>query len=508
MLPEGNHNLRLEKQDYLPVFIDDYKIDNDNNTINQTLTKNEGFIDLIIKPDSTIVKINNKVITYIPEEQLNLTPGDYFLDFACKGYVSQRKNISIVLQETLPVSVELKKNVGYFCPLIYPKDSILLINGKKIEDRQIIELVPGDYAIKLSKENYTTLEENITVNLDDVIHKDYIIKKEFKKVSFESNAINSKFRVLQNNKIFAEWYGDRQFGEFPTGKYLVICTKKGYMRQSDEIDIQGGNSGIYRYNLSHGSDIPENMVFVKGGAFNMGSNDRSSSEKPVHSVTLSDFYIGKYEVTQKEWQIVMGNNPSKFNGDNLPVEQISWFDAIEFCNKRSVQEGLQPCYTIDKRSNDIDFEVSTDQKKWIVSFDYLKNGYRLLTEAEWEFAARGGNKTKGYKYSGSNDIGSVAWYRNNSGSKTHSAGGKKANELGIYDMSGNVWEWCWDWYGEYSSSSQNNPRGLSSSSNRVRRGGSWFAPPYNRIERIADRGCTDPGYGHYDHGFRLARSSK
>ncbi|MDR1847902.1 MAG: formylglycine-generating enzyme family protein [Bacteroidales bacterium] len=215
------------------------------------------------------------------------------------------------------------------------------------------------------------------------------------------------------------------------------------------------------------------MVFVKGGTFMMGSNDGDSDEKPVHSVTLSDFYIGKYEVTQAQWKAVMGNNPSYFKGDNLPVEQVSWDDVQEFIKRLNAMTG--------------------------------KN-YRLPTEAEWEFAARGGNSSNGYTYSGSNSIGSVAWYDGNSGSETHTVGTKQANELGIYDMTGNVWEWCSDWYDSYSGDSQTNPQGANSGSYRVGRGGGWGDGASSC--RVAGRYYTSPVNRYYYRGFRLACSSK
>ena len=184
------------------------------------------------------------------------------------------------------------------------------------------------------------------------------------------------------------------------------------------------------------------MVKVGGGTFQMGSNDSEaySNEKPVHSVTLSDYYIGETEVTQALWMAVMGNNPSKWKGDNLPVEQVSWDECRTFIGKLNSLTG--------------------------------KN-FRLPTEAEWEYAARGGRKSNGYKYSGSNTLGNVAWYTDNSGSQTHSVKAKQANELGLYDMSGNVWERCQDWFGSYSSGSQTNPTGPTTGSGRVIRGGSW-----------------------------------
>ncbi|MBS4027610.1 MAG: SUMF1/EgtB/PvdO family nonheme iron enzyme, partial [Ignavibacteriales bacterium] len=187
--------------------------------------------------------------------------------------------------------------------------------------------------------------------------------------------------------------------------------------------------------------VIEDMIFVEGGTFEMGSKDGESDEKPVHNVELDDFYISKYEVTQNEWQEVMGNNPSLFLGDYLPVEKVSWNDIQEFLQILNAKIG---------------------------------GNYRLPTEAEWEYAARGGNKYSDYKYSGSNNIDEVAWYDGNSGNKTHRVGIKKANGLGIYDMTGNVWEWCSDWYGEnyYSESSSSNPQGPSNGTYRVLRGGS------------------------------------
>ena len=238
--------------------------------------------------------------------------------------------------------------------------------------------------------------------------------------------------------------------------------------------------------------IPKGFVFVQGGTFQMGSNSGDSDEKPVHTVTVNDFYIGKYEVTQKEWKEVMGSNPSYFKGDNLPVEKVSWYDAVEFCNKKSEKEGLQKCYSGNGKS---------------ITCNFNANGYRLPTEAEWEYAVRGGNKSRNYKYSGSNTIGDVAWYSSNSGSKTHQVGTKQANELGISDMSGNVWEWCWDWKGSYSSSSQTNPKGASSGSYRVLRGGRWaYVADLCRVASRSSYGA--PVYSDFVIGFRLVRDSQ
>ena len=213
-----------------------------------------------------------------------------------------------------------------------------------------------------------------------------------------------------------------------------------------------------------------NMVYVSGGTFIMGG-DESSDQTPTHSVTLSSYYICKYEVTQALWRAVMGSNPSKFKGDNLPVEQVSWNDCQTFINRLN---------------------------------NYTGRNFRLPTEAEWEFAARGGNYSRHYKYSGSNYISDVAWYGDNSGDRTHPVGTKQANELGLYDMSGNVWEWCSDRYGSYSSYSQSNPTGATSGFGRVERGGNWCG--LARYCCSSHRSYYAPGNSFDDLGLRLVLS--
>ena len=229
------------------------------------------------------------------------------------------------------------------------------------------------------------------------------------------------------------------------------------------------NSGKFTVN-----GVSFEMVCVEGGTFHMGAtseqeDDADSDEKPVHSVTLSSYYIGKTEVTQALWQAVMGSNPSYFKGSALPVESVSWDDCQEFIQKLNRLTG---------------------------------RNFRLPTEAEWEFACRGGNNSRGYKYSGSNDIDNVAWYWDNSGGKTHPVGTKAPNELGIYDMSGNVWEWCSDWYADYTSYSQTDPTGPQSGSGRVRRGGGWGYCA--RDCRSSNRDGRIPTYRIIHLGLRLA----
>jgi formylglycine-generating enzyme required for sulfatase activity len=219
--------------------------------------------------------------------------------------------------------------------------------------------------------------------------------------------------------------------------------------------------------------LVNNMVRVEGGTFTMGATSEQGSnaydvEKPTHQVTLSSFSIGKYEVTQEEWEAVMGSNPSTFKGAKKPVEQVSWNDCQAFILKLNELTG---------------------------------RNFRLPTEAEWEFAARGGTKSIGYKYAGSDNLGNVAWYSDKNG-RTTDVGQKSPNELGLYDMSGNVCEWCSDWFGGYSSSSQTNPKGPSSGSSRVNRGGSWFY--FGSGWRVSERGWGNPPTSYGYIGLRLA----
>ena len=235
------------------------------------------------------------------------------------------------------------------------------------------------------------------------------------------------------------------------------------------------------------------VVKIPAGTFTMGctseqGDDCNASEKPAHKVTISkDFYLMENEVTQALYQRVMGENPSRFKGANRPVETVIWYDAVKFCNKLSQMEGLDQCYTINGT------DVSWSNKSC--------NGWRLPTEAEWEYAARGGQS---YKYSGSDNIDEVAWYYGNSGMETHPVGQKKPNGFGLYDMSGNVYEWVWDWYGGYSSQSGTDLVGLSGGQYRVLRGGGWNGSA--RYARVSTRDSSRPVYESSILGFRPGRT--
>ncbi len=252
-----------------------------------------------------------------------------------------------------------------------------------------------------------------------------------------------------------------------------------------------------------------NMVLVEGGIF---VNEKSNLYEK--KVVVSDFYIGRYEVTQKEWVEIMGSNPSGFKGENLPVEMVSWYDCVEYCNKRSEKEGFQPYYHIEKDSSDLQNINEIDSIKWLVTMNPEADGYRLPTEVEWEYAASGGAGSESYTYSGADEVDEVAWYWRNSGDKilegswmwnaiesnngrTHPVGEKSPNELGIYDMSGNVREWCSDWYEDHE---------IKKGIFRVQRGGGWLGADYRCA--VNNRHYFDASGRGPDQGFRVCRSAR
>ena len=305
-------------------------------------------------------------------------------------------------------------------------------------------------------------------------------------VTFSCNVTTATMYIDDNN--YGTPSGTRTL---KTGNHSVRLTAEGYEDYTTTININENNHSFsfsmkkktpvtsstrvgdnYVFTVK---DVTFTMIHVQGSTFTMGAtneqgNDVYDSEKPTHNVTLSSYYIGETEVTQGLWQAVMDSNPSSFTGDSrLPVEKVSWEDCQTFISRLNSLTGQQ---------------------------------FHLPTEAQWEYAARGGNKSRGYKYSGNNDLGSVAWHINNSGSKLHPVKTKSPNELGIYDMSGNVWEWCSDWYGSYSNNAQINPTGPSRGSNRVNRGGCWSNNA--RLCRSSCRGFNTPSIRDGSYGLRLA----
>ena len=510
-MPKGVSMLQVLHKNYTPLMVNFYdygvgKVESGMTYI-LTLSKPAGSTEptdaggniyaLTVTPKNAVVTIdgNQQTVSTDGEYSAMLPYGSHTYKVEAGGYISKSGSFTISSSDMTPINVSLVSamaTVSVTCPT--PAVSLYV-------DKKSVGMAPwkgslkeGMHLIEAKKEGYRSQQR--TINLSQQQRLD---------VAFaELAAIQGNLSV--NYKPFgADVYIDgKKVGQSPrvfngilVGNHKVEIKKDGYGTDSKTVSILEGQtaslSGVLTTHTSSSvalgfsssgntitipvkDGISIDMVRVEAGTFTMGATaemkDPFDADKPAHRVTLTnDYYIGKYEVTQALWKAVMGNNPSNFKGDNLPVEQVSWYDCQDFFSKLNRITGKT---------------------------------FRLPTEAEWEYAARGGNKSRGYQYSGSNNTLDVAWFRDNSGSNTHAVGTKQPNELGIYDMSGNVREWCQDWKGEYSSSSQVNPTGANSGSDRVFRGGSWSGEA--RYCRSSYRLYYTPDYSNYSLGLRLVLS--
>ena len=428
----------------------------------------------------------------IPLTNKEMDAGAYTLRVQKEKYKDYSTTITIEEGKTATVHPVLQANFAQVT-LTTQAGADILIDGTKLgTGRHTGTLELGEYTIETRQASHKSAYTTLTISAQSA----------GKTIALNNPIPIYGSLIVDGTPSDATVYVDgKQVGLSPLvinqlliGEHKVTLEKYGYDKQEKKVQISENQEGIIDFTLttaiakapmsttSQGTAIEKiivngvsfNMIKVAGGTFTMGAtseqgNDADSYEKPTHSVTLSDYMIGETEVTQKLWQAVMGSNPSYFSGTNLPVEGVSWYDCQTFIRKLNQMTG--------------------------------KN-FRLPTEAEWEYAARGGKKSKGYKYAGSNTLSSVAWYNDNSSGKTHPVKQKHPNELGIYDMSGNVHEWCQDWYGSYSSSVQPHPVGPSTGSFRVYRGGSW----YNGVWycRVSYRGYNVPMCYTKYLGLRLA----
>ena len=312
------------------------------------------------------------------------------------------------------------------------------------------------------------------------------------------------------------------YNEYIYGEYFTVVadyyssSNKTSTSSSTSSQSQSSPTSSVRSSTS-GKQIP-GFVFVQGGSFTMGDTrglGMQKNELPTHTITLNSFYIGKYEVTQAEYSQYMQPADSWSSsyglGDNYPAYYVSWYAILKYCNLRSMAEGLTPCYTINGSTNPANWgsvPTSSDASWDAAICNWNANGYRLPTEAEWEYAARGATNNPDYLNSGSDDLNAVAWYYDNSGHLSHPVGTKAPNQLGIYDMSGNLFERCWDWYSKdyYSSSPRNNPTGPNSGTDRVVRSGCWETLGVHHC-RAASRYSGNP-YSSISKftGFRLCRA--
>ena len=511
-MPQNSRQIKIVARNYIPMMItfEDYGIEKleSNKTYVLTIVKPHdsyetvdaggNFYAISVQPRNAVVTIDGiqQNVSSDGEYSAMLPYGTHTYKVEAGGYISKSGSFSVSSGDMAPINVSLVSalaTVSVTCPT--PAVSLYV-------DKKSVGNVPwsgslkeGMHLIEVKKNGYRSQQKTIQLSQQqklDVVFGELVAILGNLSVNYKPFGAD----VYVDGKKLGQ--SPRVFNGLLVGNHQVEVRKDGYTTDKKSVTISEGQtmsiSGTLTSNTASSSNgyassssvssggneisipvkngITIDMVKVEAGTFMMGATSEMENpyswEKPVHQVTLTnDYYIGKYEVTQALWQSVMGSNPSYFKGDNLPVETVSCDDCKEFISKLNRITGRK---------------------------------FRLPTEAEWEYAARGGKKSRGYQYSGSSNISDVAWYDGNSGSKTHPVGTKQANELGIYDMTGNVWEWCQDRYGSYVSSSQKNPTGTVRGSNRVYRGGGWdifawscrlscrnYGPPYFRYDYLGLR---------------------
>ena len=446
------------------------------------------YLVLTVSPINAVVYIDNELKTLGSEGTLSvaLPYGRHTYRVEASSYLPESGVVEIG-QHKVKKSITLKSAKATLSITCTAVDAQIYVN-EQLEGRgsATCSLDAGNYIVEVRKQGHRTQKQVVTLAV-----------QEYRKLQLQApEPIYGTLNINSNPPDAEVWLDGKNLGTSPdifrnilAGNHELELRKQGYRVSKRTVTVTESKVENVNFTLEKGFSV-DGEVFtvngvsfvmkpVQGGTFWMGcasehGSDCNNDEKPAHRVTLSSYYIGETEVTQALWKAVMGSNTSYFQGDNLPVEDVCWDDCQAFIRKLNQLTG---------------------------------QNFRLPTEAEWEFAARGGNKSRLYKYSGSNVIGMVSWYSGNSGNTTHPVKEKTPNELGLYDMSGNVIEWCQDWDGDYGNASQTNPKGPSTGSRRSARGGNWGNEA--GWHRVTSRGSAAPYYRGKDSvGFRLALSAE
>lgn len=464
-IASGSHSLRLQAPQYA---VERRNVSvADGQTANVAVTLAARFAEITVQaPQGAVVTVDGDrkgsgTLSWRQSEGLC----DIVVSMA--GHRDARRQLEVVAGRAQTVQLTPQPIYGSASVDSDLMDAEIWIDGKQygVTPNVVERLLVGSHTLVLKKSGYADLQQQFSV-------------EEGKEASLSVKLPAGRSVQFTSEKPGMQIIVDgKKLGTTPLtavvgiGHHSVSAMRGGDIIDVRDLDITSAGAPLtmaFR-DFNHTftvNGVQFTMVEVGGGTFTMGATSEQGSdawdeEKPAHEVTLSDYYIGQTEVTQALWEAVMGSNPSDSKGGNLPVERVSWDDCQVFIQKLNQLTGKQ---------------------------------FRLPTEAEWEYAARGGRKSRGYKYAGGNNIDSVAWCDGNSGNETHPVATKQANELGIYDMSGNVLEWCSDWCGDYTSSSQSDPQGSSSGSFRVIRGGCYYNFARNcrvsyRISNTLDYRC-------------------
>ena len=475
-LESGNYKVKVVKEMYKPVE-QTFSV-TDGNTTNAVLNMEANFVNVTINADpQSDIYLDNE---YKGKGSWSgrLLKGDHYAEARKMSHETSGKffnlvpgnDVTITLDEPQPISGHLDINSS-------PMRADIYIDGKHYgQTPKIIRALSiGEHELKLTKPGFAELKKTITVQNGEILTvNENLQHEEEMSVSDEQPAnvidvVNVEEDDVAINQTVSDISNEvkEESNEKEDAPIISIVQEESV----DSVELFTLKNQTFTVN-----GVSFTMIAVDGKTFQMGATpeqklNAESDEMPVHSVTLSYYYIGETEVTQELWYAVMGENHSNFKGDKKPVEQISWNDCWKFIKNLNKLTGKE---------------------------------FRLPTEAEWEYAARGGNMTNGYRYSGGDNLENIAWYHDNSASQTHDVKTKDANELGIYDMSGNVWEWCADRYGKYESVSQTNPTGPSSGSYRILRGGSCFNMEWSC--RVSERNYNSPGNKGNLLGLRLCLS--
>ena len=501
-LESGEHRIEVLKAMYAPASQMITVTDGHTLPVGMQLSANYGTLTFQTDASSEIWINNEKKGEGSWSGRLNA--GIYILEVRRPFHRSVRQSLEVKAGEVRTLSLGSPEPIyGILNISSSPGDAEIWIDGRSYgtTPRILKDILVGEHTLELKKEGCVRASQLISVEEGKVLpvhltlssgrsvtlqtdREGDILYVDGKQIGVSPQRLELSYGVHTIRAERGEQHTEKQLEVTETGGETVVTLGFGLLSQIH------WSSSVTPKQKEILSRLVGNMVKVDGGRFQMGAtseqgSDANSKEKPVHEVTLSDYYMGKYEVRQSEWEVVMGSNPSRFKGEDLPVEQVSWEDCHEFIGRLNALTGLN---------------------------------FKLPTEAQWEYAARGGRLSKGYKYSGSNNLGEVGWYWENSGDRvltgkwdsnevgrnhcrTHRVGEKQPNELGLYDMSGNVYEWCEDWSGGYSVTSQRDPLGAASGFFRVLRGGSWLDVAKNC--RVSIRFGRTPGNRSNGLGFRL-----